>query len=93
MDFVREYNETKSWVRKCIMMNMFHSSHKAMGHWSVHQTARCFDVSVGLVSENLRLAKEFDNKPELMRLESRQKALDAIDRRKALRYYIEDEDE
>lgn len=93
-DFFSRYNEQREWHRKVLVMQMYHAlclhSNK---HWKLGDTAKYFGVSIGLVSENLRLAKAFDDKPEIMKLDSRQKALDAIDRRRFPRIKMEDDDE
>ena len=93
MDYLTEYKDTKSWVRKAILMNLLHTTRKLKGHWSVSLTAQFFDVSIGLVSENLKLAKAFDGRPELMKCESRQKALDVMERRNGARINFDEDDD
>lgn len=43
--------------------------------WAISDTAQYFGVSVGLVSENLKLAEAFHTTPKLMEIGSRQAAL------------------
>jgi hypothetical protein len=92
VDYLSDYNETKLWFRKVIVMGLLHNSKKLQSKWSVKDTADFFNVSIGLVSENLRLASHIDTCPEIIELESRQKALDFIERRKVKRISIEDLD-
>lgn len=92
VDYLAEYTNTKSWVRKAIIMNLLHSDRKLQGKWSITLSAQFFSVSIGLVSENLRLAKFFDSRPELMKMESRQQALTAIERRQIRRDFVNNED-
>lgn len=43
--------------------------------WTISRTAEFFDISIGLVSENLSLAEQVHKYPELINCKSRVKAL------------------
>ncbi len=43
--------------------------------WTISKTAAHFDVSIGLVSENLRLAHAMHEDAKIIKCESRQEAL------------------
>jgi len=43
--------------------------------WTLTKTAEHFQVSIGLVSENLRLAHALHNNPKLIEIETRDNAL------------------
>lgn len=53
--------------------------HLAMTHrergWTLSKTANSFGVSIGLVSENLRLAQAIHTNDRIIKCESRQDAL------------------
>jgi hypothetical protein len=46
--------------------------------WTITKTAQQFNCSIGLVSENLKLASAIHIKPSLLKIESRQDALKRI---------------
>lgn len=79
MTFKQKYEECKDWRGKITVMEIYHLTmlHKVRG-WTVNQTAKDFELSVGLVSENLRLAKEIHTNEKLLKCESRQEALKKI---------------
>lgn len=56
--------------------------------WTIRETAEYFDVSIGLVSENLRLAKLIHTYPNVIKMDSRQKALKALNKAKWMRKSI-----
>lgn len=74
-------------------MHLFHSTMLLTNSsWKLGDTAKYFSVSIGLVSENIKLAKQLDNRPELLKASNRQEALD-MERRRYSRIKIEDDDE
>jgi hypothetical protein len=79
MNFKQKYENCKTWHEKVTVMEIYHLTmlHKVKG-WTVSQTARDFGVSTGLVSENLRLAKEIHANDKILKCESRQEALRKI---------------
>lgn len=70
------YRTAKTWQEKVLVMNLYHK-HMAMIHdsWSVRKTAKYFEKSIGLTSENLMLAKVFE---AVKHFNTRQEALDFI---------------
>jgi len=60
-------------------MGLFHlaMSHKEKS-WTIAKTAQYFDVSVGLVSENIRLANAIHLNERILKCQSRQEALKRI---------------
>lgn len=90
VDYYAEYKNAKEWHKKVCIMNLFHNTMLLQCHsWTLSDTAKFFDVSIGLVSENLKLAIQLDERPELMQAKSRQEALD-MERRKHRRIKLGD---
>lgn len=56
--------------------------------WTMQNTANFFKVSIGLVSENLRLADLFSEFPELLKIETRKEALAHVEKRRFPRYGV-----
>lgn len=52
------YNQSTTWQRKVLIIAMYHNYQK--NGWKISQTANYFHVSIGLVSENLKLFKNYD---------------------------------
>lgn len=76
MTFLERYQAERRWHGKVMIMEIYHL---AMSHrckdWTMAQTAEHFDVSIGLVSENLRLAHAIHKNDKLLKCESRTEAL------------------
>lgn len=77
MTFQEKYDSSDRWFEKIIIMEIFHDLMclKFNGEWTVSRTATELNVSVGLASENLKLARLFHVKPKLMNCETRADAL------------------
>ena len=76
MTFPEKYRLEKTWYGKVTIMEIFHLTMSInYNHWTIHDTAKEFNVSIGLVSENLKLAKEIDKNPNIIKCETRQDAL------------------
>lgn len=76
MTFVEKYGQCKSWSDKVIVMRLYHLTAIELNKgWTISQTASVFNVSVGLVSENLRLADLIDRNPSIQNIKTRQEAL------------------
>ena len=57
-------------------MGLFHTiASNSDDGWTLTMTAKEFNVSIGLVSENLKLARAIDNNPKIMKIETRELAL------------------
>lgn len=76
MTFVEKYQSETTWHGKATVMEIYHLT---MMHrhsdWTLSKTAHAFRVSIGLVSENLRLAQAIHVNEKIMTCESRQEAL------------------
>jgi len=74
--FPERYNQTNLWHEKVLVMEIYHlaMSHREKG-WTLTKTATSFGVSIGLVSENLRLAQAIHTDEKIIKCESRQDAL------------------
>lgn len=87
-EFKKQYNESDSWQQKVIILSLFHSSMIIRDkNWNMKQTAAHFSISIGLVSENIRLAKELNGTKcdELMKSATREDGLKLVERRKYTR--------
>ena len=76
MTFLERYELAKTWHEKAIITELYHlaMSQRYPG-WTITKTAEHFEVSIGLVSENLRLAHSIHSDENIMKCESRQDAL------------------
>jgi len=76
ISFLDRYQAEPTWHGRAMIMEIYHL---AMSHrnnqWTVAKTASHFNCSVGLVSENLKLAEAIHSNERLLNCESRQKAL------------------
>jgi len=84
--FKQKYKEITTWQEKAVLISLYHTAmcmkYKA---WTLQDTAAHFEVSIGLVSENIRIAKHIDSTedgPKLMKCETREKALKYLEKRK-----------
>lgn len=76
MTFIDRYKSETTWHGKAIIMSLFHATAcQRDKSWNLTMTAKSFDCSIGLVSENLRLAKLIDDNPTLINIPTRQDAL------------------
>jgi hypothetical protein len=58
MTFLERYNSEETWWRKVLIMEIFHFAMSRQDNtWTIGKTAESFNVSIGLVSENLRIAE------------------------------------
>lgn len=76
MTFKQKYKECSEWQGKVTVMEIYHLAMclKVKG-WTITQTAEHFECSVGLVSENLRLAQAIHTDDKVLKCQSRQEAL------------------
>lgn len=79
MTFLERYEQEETWYGKVIVIEIFHlvMTRKEKG-WTVTKTAECFGLSIGLVSENLRIANAMHKNERIINAGSRQKALRMI---------------
>lgn len=86
LNLKEKYNTVDTWQERAVLMSLFHQA-MCIKHpklWNMKMTASHFDVSMGLVSENIRLAAEMrGEKGELlMKTKTRDQGLKLIDRRR-----------
>ena len=63
MTYKQKYYSCKTWHSKVLVMNLyFRLMNHIKGYFSVRAVAKYFGVSVGLTSENLKLAEKMDYK-------------------------------
>ena len=74
--FQEKYKQVKTWHDRVLIMEIYHLAMVVRDKkWSLALTAKYFGCSVGLVSENLKLAKAIHKTPTIIKVESRDKAL------------------
>jgi hypothetical protein len=74
--FHEKYQQVKTWHGRALVMEIYHLAMTAREKkWPIANTASYFKCSVGLVSENLKLAEAIHRNPAIMQIESRIKAL------------------
>ena len=82
MTFKEKYDQSKTWQEKVSIMEAFHLVGTVKHEeWTISHTAVYFDVSLGLVSENLRLAAALFKFPTIANCETRQLALKKLNGR------------
>lgn len=82
MTFVERYNQETTWHGKATVMELFHLTMTQRDKsWTITKTAESFSVSIGLVSENLRLAQAIHDRPVFVTIPTRQEALNKLNRR------------
>lgn len=75
--------EEKNWSKKCKLILQFHTkeqektSGKRNNKWRISDTSRELNLSIGYVSESIKLAHELDEHPALSKL-SREAALKVL---------------
>lgn len=78
MTFIERYNQCNIWHEKVLVMGLYHLAQcNRNPWWTLIDTAEYFEVSIGLVSENIKLHKAIDNNIKLIQF-TREQALKAI---------------
>ena len=76
VSFLDRYNSETTWFGKVIVIEIYHLAMTTRSkNWTITKTAEYFQCSIGLVSENLRLAELLHTDPTLSTLPTRQDAL------------------
>ena len=79
MTFKERYDIETHWTKKVMIMEIYHlAMTQTDKRWTLADTAAEFEVSIGLVSENLKLADALHSKISLMECQSRQEALKSM---------------
>ena len=76
MTFKEKYNHEKTWHGRVMVMEIYHltMTHRVKG-WTLAKSADYFACSIGLLSENLKLAHALHQDPSFIKCVSRQDAL------------------
>lgn len=83
MTFVERYKQESTWHGKVIVIELFHLAMSQRDKtWTLTKTAEAFNVSTGLVSENLRLADAIHLYPSFFQIPTRQEALNKLNGRR-----------
>lgn len=72
MTYKEAYKSTKQWQRKASLISTFHYKMQLKGRWKIRDTAHYFDVSIGKVSEDIKIVLNMERVKEC---DTRQKAL------------------
>lgn len=76
MTFLERYNSETTWHGKCLVMEIYHLAMTTRSkNWTITKTAEHFQCSIGLVSENLKLAHALHTNHDLISSLTRQDAL------------------
>ena len=79
MTILERYSQEKLWFKKVLLMEVYHLSKvHADKDWTLGETAKDFGCSIGLVSENLKLARAIQVNEKIMNLPTRTIALRKI---------------
>lgn len=79
MTFVEKYHNEDRWYNKVLIMAMYHNvAIMRYPEWTLQKTATVFDVSIGLVSENIKLAEYLDKGSSIINCRTRTEALDKV---------------
>ena len=84
LTFKDKYNQCKTWQDRAICIALYHTIMLTKyPTWTITDTSKHFEVSIGLVSENIRLASEIDNgNKKVSECKYREDALKLIERRR-----------
>jgi len=75
MTFLEKYKSEDTWQGKAMIMEIYHLTMSNRTKWTISQTAEHFQCSIGLVSENLKLAHAIHINENILKCKSRQEAL------------------
>jgi hypothetical protein len=82
MTFKERYQREATWHGRAMIMEIYHLAMSTREtRWTITKTAEHFQVSIGLVSENLRLAHAMHDDDRIIKCESRQDALKKLNGR------------
>ena len=79
MTFQEKYKKANTWYERASIMEIFHLTMRSRDKsWTLRKTATEFNCSMGLVSENLKLAASIHEYPEILKEDTRIEALEWI---------------
>ena len=87
MTFQERYHSESTWHGKVLVMEIYHLVMITRDKdWTITKTAKDFDCSIGLVSENLKLANAIHRNDSILMCPTRQEALKRIPKREQANY-------
>ena len=75
MSFFEKLKSEKRWTKKVIMINFYHNAMVLKRHWNMRLTAKRLGISLGAVSEAIRLSKALLNYSDIENCRTREEAL------------------
>jgi len=82
MTFTERYKQESTWQGKAIIMSLYHRAMTSkLSEWTITKTATEFECSIGLVSENIKLADAIDAGIPIHNCNTRQEALTKLNGR------------
>lgn len=79
MTFKEKYSSESTWYGKVMVMEIYHlAMRQRVNNWTITKTAEEFGCSIGLVSENLKLALAIHSNDAILKCETRQEALNKV---------------
>jgi len=62
MTFKEAFNKAETWQKKIVLISLYHNRCLAKHHtWHISDTAKYFECSIALISENLKLNNHYDD--------------------------------
>jgi glucan phosphorylase len=82
-DLIVRYHDSDKWYEKALIILVYHTIMSgAVENWTMRMTAKKLDRSVGLISEDIRLAQCIKDHDDMLKLPDRQSAM------KKMREYV-----
>lgn len=79
MTFQERYEQEKTWQGRVMIMEIYHFAMcQRVKEWTISNTANQFGCSIGLVSENIRIATAIHMNENLLKCETREDALKKV---------------
>jgi len=80
MTFLEKYRKTNNkWHDKVFIIELYHLAMTNYNKkWSIKNTSQYFNISIGLASENLKIANAIHHNQELIYCKTRHDVLDKI---------------
>lgn len=76
ISFQERYSSEETWHGKVLVMEIYHLAMSQLyKNWTISKTAEQFNCSVGLASENLRLANAIHTHQDIVKCKFREQAL------------------
>ena len=84
---IKKYKDETGWKDKCLLLELIHikmrqQSRSNNKYWRIKDTAKMLELSIGLVSEDLQLARAISNNVIDNDITSRNQAIKLLRRRK-----------